>query len=699
MRVSGSIVGELSTKIPSNTFAINELIKNAYDAFSLNVTISVSKEKKEVTITDDGNGMDEDDIKQLLHIARSSKQFGSYLEGKNYNDQVANNKKSIVLKRHCQGSKGLGFLSALKFGDKIFWETTKDGVTSDFIIDRDNLLAADDLTEVEVDVRSKKTEKKSGTTIIIRSNPDDIELILESYSDAASRYKTVGAIDDNNFNISLDIDCCYEKVKDGVNKKKSKRVTLTSKDIKNPEDEAPDSQIFFAKGLTDKSQFEIYNDGHFLEGFDFKLSRNDYTIVFELAIFKFSAYGTKSVSDFYKKEENGKLFPVLYVNDNVFNNFTIFDPEVNRSKKTEDVLAQIVGKVKIYTQSGLLDFNSDRTNFVENSFTKTLTKDLETLNSVIQSKASQLKRKRNRIGKPIKKGRAYPKGGTPSEKKAEPATIILSRRSTNIHIPSNQISLLDFVQEVINSNGETVDKNKLKVRVNGKEYNNPILESQNSENSIAIQFEYEDNNTGLAIKEVVLTFKPPKTSIKGVDDTQYFEFPFKNEYQVTLPNASKLIEEISTIQRKFPNKYNAMTACSLRAIIELSVDKMKEDFSHIFTQKPPTPNKYKGDEIAWDVAQLINFIKKNPNVRTEITKYLDFVGYKTFGNLLSIDSFFDAVKGCHVGAHKSNKLLPDSDIKSLAFKAGLICIICDVLIYKADKGSVNSASVPAFTHS
>lgn len=44
--VSGSIVKELSEKIPNNIIALNELVKNAYDAGSKQVDINISTGEK-----------------------------------------------------------------------------------------------------------------------------------------------------------------------------------------------------------------------------------------------------------------------------------------------------------------------------------------------------------------------------------------------------------------------------------------------------------------------------------------------------------------------------------------------------------------------------------------------------------------------------------------------------------------------------
>ncbi|HCF0997900.1 TPA: sensor histidine kinase [Pseudomonas aeruginosa] len=70
LKFGGKIIEELSQKIPSTLFALNELIKNAYDAFSPDVTIKVNLSKGTVTISDNGNGMGVDEIGSLFIYRR-----------------------------------------------------------------------------------------------------------------------------------------------------------------------------------------------------------------------------------------------------------------------------------------------------------------------------------------------------------------------------------------------------------------------------------------------------------------------------------------------------------------------------------------------------------------------------------------------------------------------------------------------------
>ena len=84
--------------------AILELIKNAYDANALEVTMTFTKDN--LIISDNGLGMDSDDIyKNWMHVGKSEKK---------YETLDINNKKRILA-----GSKGIGRFALARLGEKV----------------------------------------------------------------------------------------------------------------------------------------------------------------------------------------------------------------------------------------------------------------------------------------------------------------------------------------------------------------------------------------------------------------------------------------------------------------------------------------------------------------------------------------------------------------------------------------------------
>lgn len=112
--------------ISSETVALIELVKNAYDADAGNVLISFSSDLKEgsgsIEVLDDGHGMDMDTIRESwMIIATSSKKY---------------NKKSKSGKRRVLGEKGIGRFATARIAEELeLYTKTKDqSVTESYAI-------------------------------------------------------------------------------------------------------------------------------------------------------------------------------------------------------------------------------------------------------------------------------------------------------------------------------------------------------------------------------------------------------------------------------------------------------------------------------------------------------------------------------------------------------------------------------------
>lgn len=73
LQVNGSILKEVGEKIPDVVVALNELIKNAYDAEATEVEIFLNENNKKLIIQDNGIGMDRSTIDALLQVGQSKK--------------------------------------------------------------------------------------------------------------------------------------------------------------------------------------------------------------------------------------------------------------------------------------------------------------------------------------------------------------------------------------------------------------------------------------------------------------------------------------------------------------------------------------------------------------------------------------------------------------------------------------------------
>ncbi|MCX5573881.1 TIGR02391 family protein [Enterobacter sp. E-TC7] len=169
--------------------ALAELISNAYDADSGNVTLDFLEvgSNKFISIKDDGTGMSATDIQQrFLVIGRNRRRHDG-------------DKPTPRFGRYATGKKGLGKLALFGLAREITIDTVKDGKRNRFVLDWNALLDADGVYNPTVELSDEPTDAANGTTIKLsklkRQSPFDLEAIANSLSKIF--------IVDDNFNISL----------------------------------------------------------------------------------------------------------------------------------------------------------------------------------------------------------------------------------------------------------------------------------------------------------------------------------------------------------------------------------------------------------------------------------------------------------------------------------------------------------------
>ncbi|MDF2791808.1 MAG: hypothetical protein K0S80_4910 [Neobacillus sp.] len=151
--------------IESDSIVIAEQIKNAEDAGAKNVTIDFSKfDEGEIIISDDGNGMSYEDIKNYwLMIGTPNKMDSNALTG----------------------GKGVGRLSLFRLADEINVETINSGNKYSFLITKKQLQENDDALSNDFTINISPSKENSRTSITLRSvnnniNFAEIECDLEN---------------------------------------------------------------------------------------------------------------------------------------------------------------------------------------------------------------------------------------------------------------------------------------------------------------------------------------------------------------------------------------------------------------------------------------------------------------------------------------------------------------------------------------
>lgn len=374
--VAGNILSELSEKIPNNIIALNELIKNAYDAFSPSVDIILDSKSKTLTIRDYGIGMDTEGIKKLFHISSSEKHYG---EAISFGDT----------QRLTQGSKGLGFLSVFRFGNKVVWKTGKNFQIFEFGVDFENLKNEYNLPDHKLNIKISDQEFR-GTQIVIDVDDYNLQSLKTTLVNESSRKKILNSFVSN-------------KVSDeGIKIDKEFIINLTLDDITYSSDVnldishqgKRDHQLFRIKYSSKDKKINYYKNSILIYSSDFKYSFDDYIVDIDLMAFDFGqGRGGKDKinSVFYKPQTTSDITPLVFINNNLFNNYHLFDTEIMASKRSSLVLRQLVGYISIKSNSPLMQFNSDRTQFSQNRLTDEITDFIKNLNEEIQRTGSSLR--------------------------------------------------------------------------------------------------------------------------------------------------------------------------------------------------------------------------------------------------------------------------------------------------------------------
>ncbi|WP_353118484.1 ATP-binding protein [Nitratidesulfovibrio sp.] len=685
IRISGNIISELSEKIPSNIIALNELIKNSYDAGASCVNIALNTDSRILIISDDGSGMDLDDINTLLHISNSSKKYGTV------------NKYD----RYTQGSKGLGFLSVFKFGRDVEW-TTKKETGLRFKLNYDALVSAQDITSHDVSIEDANISNK-GTTIKITLDEYNTNSFKTYFSKKENYKKVICAFDDKSFAITLDID--------------SKKFSSLEQPALT--DNAKEHQAFYIKYNSTDQNITFYCNNHIAFTEHYKFTSTRFKLNIELMTFHLPPYGKNQIDRlFYNPQED--LTPLLYVNSNLFANYTMFDPGIMKNIRSGQALNQMIGYIRIVSNDSKINFNSDRTQFLQNELTDEIIDFLSQINKKIQTlgtdnKADFIKLKfittdtiphkykdttdlnafkmfirndfkhKNKVQ--IKKDESavvYELLGrtrrvpfeqhtpAPTLPKLQPVRINLTTKSENIQIPSKQINLYDYISTVYDSTATLRPATEIIISENGCDIEGGILCSITTPCKKRIDYTFNDT-TGKAVEQLTINFYAPKSEIIGAPQTaqKLITLPSKEGYTISFnDHLGKLISQINTLDHA---QYKEIISCSLRALFEISIDSLEK------SSKYPQIRPAEHSKLEDMVAATIHFTKSNKDYLTKIhqSTKIDFHSLK---NMLDKDKFISTIEKAHLGAHKSSTYLSLTTLEDIAKDAALFVVIANELL-------------------
>jgi len=424
----------------------------------------------------------------------------------------------------------------------------------------------------------------------------------------------------------------------------------------------------------------------------------------------FEFYGTKrtNLEDIDKLFiiHPNKLTPLIYINKNLFNNYSLFDPELFRYSQNTKSLPQMIGYIEIISDNKDVQFNSDRTQFQENELTDLICKTLLDINRFIQISGSKLKAEmkkisiQNKSGKNIQNSNDVPRncvavqkgkeirensGGYTQEKvtvnaqqenKLRLHTPILKLRDINREVPTQPISKKDFIISAVNSLGENIDLNDINIEVDNTVISSGIIESIEVPCNKLILCSYNDPNTGRVVAKATLTVREntyPLETEKNIP--KLIPNRAKKGYVINFNEnpISNLIPQLNKLYSEAKSEYDEVIACSLRALFELAIYELeisnKVEFR--FQKKPSLEDK---------VNALVRSICTNGRVLGEIKNGLGKPSYDDFRNELAIIDFSKTIKMCHLGAHKATNSLTLQNLESVGKEVGLFLVVVNEIL-------------------
>ena len=632
----GNILNSLTANLPNNMIALRELIKNAYDASADKIEIKFDKEAGTLSIEDDGNGMDRNELMNLFHIGRRNKNYGESFVSARSHEQ-----------RFIQGSKGLGFLSAMHFGNEVIWTSCKDdGIGREIRCKLSDLVANEDLSKAKLPIK-KIGKRNRGTRIEVTLDSSHVNSLGKLFNNKTSVSMICNTFRDSSIEIEVESGNGYipEKLSN-VGK------------VKN-------GHLFYVKILRKSREVRIFYRNEEVSSFQIPSKQLKYDIEGELYIYVLSSgKKAKDVTDLCKNPR-GSLNPLIYINHCLFADYTLFDPEIQRRSKSGVSLPQIIGYIDIICSDDELQFNQDRTQLSENDLSVDIRETLLEINKRIQKDASAYRDQNSNLTP-----------GHPVPEVDDRTARILFKNQRSFTVPSAQIDLRkDLLQQVINSQGDAVPFNEVQVSIAGEESTNGILESQTNPDDITITYSYVDKNTGLLAQEITLRFVAAK---KRTPKPDRILLPFEmlktsNCYLNTCRILMHEINKLGSVKRGV--KYNEVIACSLRCIFELAMTALSSD-----KQSPKEFHNFmkvheKGKDDEYRVGFVIEHFQKNA---PEYEKRFD-MGYHSIMNFDPAD-FKQQYKSSNLGAHKGTSYLTNTKIDDIGKAASTFALFVSVIL-------------------
>ena len=630
VRVHGMILESLAELIPTDVIALNELVKNAYDAEATQIKIEWNKLQSQLIICDNGIGMSRGNIENLFNYGYSTKKYGRPFK-------LADNKEI----RYTQGSKGLGNLAAFHFGNHVYWRTS-DGVKGwEFESSIDEFKTSSNLGEEKITLR-QTNDKTRGTKVIIDLSQDGQKRLSKIMEAKGERDKIANLFRQTQMDLSIFINGVEEKCV----RLEDMRHCLT------------DRQRFYVRSDEKEKKIKMYYLEEEVASLD--VPQIDMAqIELELMIYDLKGSTINALPNMYERRQG--LAPLMYINHNLYDTEELFDPSRMRRNKSEQSLPNIIGWVDLTCEHKDLKFNADRTRLVQNEYTDLLKKTLNNLCDDIQKEASALKKDYKEKGI-YNQGRPRPQSSSQfyaGEIRTQKEIFV---RYTN----ESQLDTRDLIAEACDGAGDPIDKSKIDVYIDGIKNLTGIIESQDKERDISVKFEYRCGHTGKISKEITVQFRNKRKKDSRRKSPLFSFTPSENVDSQYIRSCEVLMQELNKLYEEHIKKredYLNVLSCSLRAVFELSwksfreVSYLPEDFIEGLRKKRGS-----------DAFQfIIDYFKNNKKIFDDSTTNIRD-GYSTIKNL-QLEVVREKYDEANVGVHEASSYYDEGIIEAIAKQA------------------------------
>ena len=625
----GHILSELSSQIPSDIFALNELIKNSYDAMANTINIALNTQNKTLTITDDGKGMGQEEISELLHISHSSKKYGT----------LNNN-------RYIQGSKGLGALSALRFGTQVTWTTRKNNIETNLTINRDDAIKNENLTDYKIPIETKETHDKHGTSITMQLT-DDIQQTLEdelrnplisSRIVYAFLPKTETRRDNPN---DVDIQIL-------INRETIVQRYYPALDIASIMPNRQRAEITYNSTYNSEetNTASIIRNGTEIKRIPLDpIPSDDFAVHLHLVYFKLDGIKNKereTIPPLFKTEKRTTT-PQIFINENLFDSPDLFDPEINRRVKGGQSVSNFIGYVCI--NSDKVIFNPDRTQLSETPLNKKIKDFLASINSQLQREVAKFL--------PMEETSGNTSEPTVADNLNTPETAaknIGTINDTKINGDNTQTADAPDNSSVRRKQSEEKPLllhnfgNPIKpLHIKSEELKYPLVNLVNQINDLGKKGTYELIACGLR-----LFFDVPLTKLRG--------------YEGQSKEVKRLLDDV----KEYEEHENKGKQLSQHLIIKRILDNLHVDGN--------TPNSSEPSESMLEP-------KEAGALRRQISTSLKMSNkFELKNNLSQAESIAHNAEFSNLGSHRSTIYLTEKSIEDIANSASLFTSIVDALL-------------------